>query len=75
MYDIHDMKKLAAKGKVSRREFVQFAVAAGMTVIGFLGGSHIRAGHADKLRTAGAHAIAENFDEVEHVVRGIVEID
>ncbi|MEQ1615480.1 MAG: HAD family phosphatase [Hyphomicrobiaceae bacterium] len=51
------------------------AVAAGMTVIGFLGGSHIRAGHADKLRTAGAHAIAENFEEVEHVVRGIVEID
>jgi HAD superfamily hydrolase (TIGR01509 family) len=48
---------------------VQGAVAAGMMVIGFLGGSHIRPGHADKLRAAGAHAIAEDFDEVAHVVR------
>lgn len=48
---------------------VQGAVAAGMTVIGFLGGSHVRAGHADKLRAAGAHTIAEDFDEVAYVVR------
>ena len=32
MYTLDDMKKLAAKGKVSRRDFVQFAVAAGATV-------------------------------------------
>ncbi len=44
---------------------VRGGVAAGMKVIGFLGGSHIRPGHADKLREAGAHAIAESFDEVE----------
>lgn len=43
---------------------VQGAVAAGMHVIGFLGGSHIRDGHADKLRRAGAHAIAESYDDV-----------
>ena len=49
---------------------VQGAVAAGMTVIGFLGGSHIRTGHADKLRTAGAHTIAADFDEVAHFMRG-----
>jgi HAD superfamily hydrolase (TIGR01509 family) len=47
---------------------VQGAVAAGMTVIGFLGGSHIRTGHADKLRAAGAHAIAEDFAEVDRIL-------
>jgi HAD superfamily hydrolase (TIGR01509 family) len=49
---------------------VQGAVAAGMHVVGFLGGSHIRPGHADKLRAAGAHAIADGFDEVAAIVRG-----
>ena len=32
MSDLEKMKSLAAKGKVSRREFVQIALAAGMTV-------------------------------------------
>ncbi|MEX2650508.1 MAG: ABC transporter substrate-binding protein [Alphaproteobacteria bacterium] len=32
MYDLNRMKALAAKGKVSRRDFVQFALASGMTV-------------------------------------------
>jgi len=32
MHDLSSMTRLAAKGKVSRREFVQFAVAAGLTV-------------------------------------------
>lgn len=32
MYNLDEMKKLAAKGKVSRRDFVQMAVAAGVTV-------------------------------------------
>lgn len=32
MYDLKEMKKLAAKGKMSRRDFVQMAVAAGVTV-------------------------------------------
>lgn len=47
---------------------VQGAVAAGMKVIGFLGGSHIRPGHADKLRAAGAHAIAADFEEIEQLI-------
>ncbi len=44
------------------------AVAAGCRVIGFLGGSHVRAGHADRLRAAGAHAIAHDYEEVAHLV-------
>ncbi|MDA0220032.1 MAG: ABC transporter substrate-binding protein [Proteobacteria bacterium] len=32
MYSLEEMKKLAAKGKMSRRDFVQMAVAAGATV-------------------------------------------
>lgn len=32
MYDINELKKLAAKGKMSRRDFVQMAVATGVTV-------------------------------------------
>jgi HAD superfamily hydrolase (TIGR01509 family) len=47
---------------------VKGGVAAGMHVIGFLGGTHIRPGHADKLRAAGAHAIAETFDEVAAMI-------
>jgi HAD superfamily hydrolase (TIGR01509 family) len=47
---------------------VRGGVAAGMFVVGFLGGSHIRPGHADKLRAAGAHAIAEDFAEVAAIV-------
>jgi HAD superfamily hydrolase (TIGR01509 family) len=41
------------------------AVAAGMTVLGFLGGAHIRPGHGERLRAAGAHALACTFAEVE----------
>jgi HAD superfamily hydrolase (TIGR01509 family) len=37
---------------------VQAAVAAGMPAIGFVGGGHCRPGHADRLRAAGAVAIA-----------------
>ena len=33
MYSLEEMKKLAAKGKMSRRDFVQMAVAAGATVV------------------------------------------
>ena len=36
------------------------ALAAGMTVLGFHGGSHCRPGYADTLRAAGA---AVTFDE------------
>jgi len=40
---------------------VQAAVAAGMTVLGFIGASHIRDGHADRLRDTGADHI---FDDM-----------
>ncbi|MFC5586617.1 HAD family hydrolase [Nitratireductor kimnyeongensis] len=53
---------------------VQGAVAAGMTAIGFTGGSHTFDGHAEKLRSAGAHAICSCWSEVEPelVKRGFI---
>lgn len=45
-------------------------VAAGMRVIGLVAGTHIRDGHADTLRTAGAHAIAASYDEVAVLLDG-----
>ena len=40
--------------------------AAGMTVLGFHGGSHCRPGHAEMLRAAGA---ALTFDDMRHAAR------
>ena len=40
---------------------VQAAVAAGMRAIGFTGGEHCRAGHAERLRAAGATAVAADM--------------
>ena len=40
------------------------AVASGGHVIGFVGGSHCGADHADRLRAIGVHAIARDFSEV-----------
>jgi HAD superfamily hydrolase (TIGR01509 family) len=50
---------------------VMGAVAAEMRVIGFLGGSHIRPGHGDRLASAGATAIARSYDEVAALVAAI----
>src|SRR5207253_7572984 len=47
------------------------AVAAGMTVLGFHGGSHCLPGHADKLRTAGAALMFENMRELPDLVRRV----
>lgn len=44
------------------------ARAAGMTVIGFLGASHIREGHAERLVGAGADHLAEDFDAVARIL-------
>lgn len=41
---------------------VSAARSAGMRVIGFCGGSHIRPGHASRLRALGAEAIVTNYD-------------
>lgn len=43
---------------------VQSALAAGMTVIGFVGGLHIPAGHADKLRALGVCAVLERLRDL-----------
>jgi len=44
------------------------ARAAGMTVIGFLGASHIRDGHAERLTVAGAHELARSYDDVRTIL-------
>ncbi len=44
---------------------VTAAVAAGMTVIGFLGGSHIRAGHGDHLLVAGARSLCNSMADLD----------
>ena len=40
---------------------VTAGVAAGMTVIGLCAGGHIREGHADRLRAAGAHQVVDSY--------------
>ena len=44
------------------------AVASGAHVIGFVGGSHCGADHADRLRTIGVQDIATSFDEVARLI-------
>jgi HAD superfamily hydrolase (TIGR01509 family) len=48
------------------------ALAAGMTVLGFHGGSHCRPGHADTLRGAGAHL---TFDDMRQLPEMIGQIE
>ena len=45
------------------------AVAAGMTVLGFHGGSHCQAGHADKLAKAGAALVFDDMRQLPDLVR------
>ena len=47
---------------------VQAAVAAGMRVIGFTGGGHCRPGHAERLRAAGAAAVADDMRRLPALV-------
>jgi beta-phosphoglucomutase-like phosphatase (HAD superfamily) len=47
---------------------VQAAVTAGMRVIGFTGGGHCRPGHAERLRAAGADAIADGMHRLPVLV-------
>jgi beta-phosphoglucomutase-like phosphatase (HAD superfamily) len=48
------------------------ARAAGMTVLGFHGGSHCRPGYADTLRSAGA---AATFDDMRQLPELIARIE
>ena len=47
---------------------VTAALAAGMTVLGFVGGDHCPPGHADKLRALGAHAIFDTMSELPRII-------
>jgi HAD superfamily hydrolase (TIGR01509 family) len=47
------------------------ARAAGMTVLGFHGGSHCRPGHGDTLRTAGAVLTFDDMRELPGLIRRI----
>jgi HAD superfamily hydrolase (TIGR01509 family) len=48
---------------------VSAAMAAGMPVIGFVGASHIRPGHADAMRAAGCVEVFARMDEVATFLR------
>ena len=50
------------------------ARAAGMTVLGFHGGSHCRPGHAATLRTAGAAVTFDDMRQLPNLIAGI-EVD
>lgn len=50
---------------------VTAARAAGMCVIGFLGGSHIRTNHADMLAHAGAHKLFDKMGDLPRVIQGL----
>lgn len=47
------------------------ARAAGMTVIGFLGASHIRDGHGDRLLESGAHHLAADYAAVTRLIASL----
>ncbi|UYH54826.1 HAD family phosphatase [Qipengyuania sp. SS22] len=47
---------------------VKAAVAAGMNVVGFLGGSHLSPAYAEHLHRAGAHAVADDFEMLVRMV-------
>jgi HAD superfamily hydrolase (TIGR01509 family) len=48
---------------------VRAGLAAGMTVWGFVGGSHSHNGHADRLRAAGAHRVVGSHDDLAALLR------
>ena len=47
------------------------AVAAGMPVLGFYGGSHCRPGHGDRLRAAGAVAVFADMRQLPDLIARI----
>ena len=50
---------------------IQAAVAAGMRVVGFTGGSHTFPGHADKLTEAGAETVIRRMAELPATVEAL----
>jgi HAD superfamily hydrolase (TIGR01509 family) len=49
------------------------ARVAGMSVLGFYGGSHCQPGHADKLRDAGAAVVFDDMRELPDLVRNAAQ--
>ena len=49
---------------------VRAGVAAGMTVVGLCAGGHIRDGHSERLRAAGAHHVVKRFSDVGDLLEG-----
>jgi HAD superfamily hydrolase (TIGR01509 family) len=47
---------------------VAAGVAAGMRVLGFVGGSHCADGHAGRLRAAGAHAVFDDMHQLPELL-------
>jgi len=50
---------------------VTAAVAAGLTVLGFCGASHIQPGHQEKLMQLGAFATADTMGELATLIRSV----
>jgi HAD superfamily hydrolase (TIGR01509 family) len=50
---------------------VAAGAAAGMTVVALLAASHIRDGHGDRVRAAGAHHVADDYEQVSEIIRKI----
>ncbi|MEK7690863.1 MAG: HAD family hydrolase [Bdellovibrionota bacterium] len=48
---------------------VRAGVAAGMTVVGFLGGAHILPGHSERLLAAGTHFLTSDIREISRFLR------
>jgi HAD superfamily hydrolase (TIGR01509 family) len=51
---------------------IRAAAAAGMTAVGLCAASHVRAGHAERLRDAGAQRLASSWAEAEAVAAGFL---
>ncbi len=47
---------------------VSAGVAAGMTVIGLCAGGHVREGHAERLRAAGADHVVDNYAAISRLM-------
>jgi HAD superfamily hydrolase (TIGR01509 family) len=52
---------------------VEAGRAAGMTVVGLLAGSHVQAGHDERLRRAGAQYLARTFKEAQGMTRQFLD--
>ena len=52
---------------------VTAAVAAGMTVLGFIGGGHIAAGQEARLKAAGAHVVFSDMASLPALVAAVMD--